>query len=110
MYAENVDSIKYNMTVKICDRLSFKTLQDSAESFLAGLGYSKCNQYAVEGFTHYFLLNEFADLVEKIPKDRKHVEFKAKLKLFKIFQVDGSQIKVLSKIFDAEGGDDTFCD
>jgi len=52
---------------------------------MMGMGYTIGRQYRIEGYTFTFILNEFADLQEMIKLDKRHVEYKAKLTIFKVY-------------------------
>ena len=87
MYQNNIDNID-GVTVKICDRITLDMeaqTASEAEIFIIGSGYERAKDYRTEGNTYTFLLNEFADLKELIPLKCRHIEYKAKLTLFKIF-------------------------
>ena len=67
--------VKNEVTVKICDRIKVKgeeAVEDQVETFIMGTGYEKCKDYRTEGFRYTFILNEFSDLLELIPKDQQH--------------------------------------
>lgn len=60
-------------------------LRSESQLLIMGMGYTIGRQYRVEGYTYTFILNEFADLQEMIKLEKKHVEYKAKLTIFKVY-------------------------
>ena len=85
MYADNILS-ENGVTVKICDKVPLKAEIGGGDPglFLEGTGYERGREYHTKGTCYAFILNEFADLLEKIPLDRRHIMFKAKLHIFNV--------------------------
>jgi hypothetical protein len=97
LYDDKIDCIN-NATVKVCDRTKFKDtkgetvriflggdreeMMSESQLMILGMGYTKMREYAIQGYSYTFFLNDFADLSEMITPDRKHIEFKATLTIF----------------------------
>ncbi|TNV81227.1 hypothetical protein FGO68_gene2051 [Halteria grandinella] len=101
LYMDNVDC-RNGVTVKICDRTVVRDAREGeyvtvkldgmqgerrseSQMMITGMGYKLARQYRIEGYSFTFIMNEFADLQEMIKLDRRHIEYKAKLTIFKVY-------------------------
>lgn len=118
MYLDNIE-LKNGVTVKICDRTIIKESASEdfslvqlnehqemqvteAEMLIRGSGYEVKRSYSTEGETYTFIMNEFADLQEMIHLDRRHISYKCKLSIFKVYDNNSDPSNILGRVIDVE--------